>query len=171
MDVPSKTWRGCAVLSPGLSARRQDVLSLYLDAGYPTTLILSLATPEGGLDDRLEAALSITFRNLVKVLPELLNLKKSGDKDDTYAIMHVPLDAIEVKRRCIALEMGTPFSQLIDLDVYDGSGTRISRALLGLTPRPCLACGQRAADCIRHRHLTPAEIPGRLHELLAHLRD
>lgn len=170
MDVPLKRWRGCAVFRPGLAARR-DMLSLYLDAGYPTTLILSLAPPGNGTDDRDEAVLSITFRNLVKVLPELLNLKKSGDKDDAYAIMHVPLDAIEAKKRCIALEMGTPFSRLIDLDVYDGSGTRLSRALLGLTPRPCLACGQRAADCIRHRHPTPAERPGRLHEPLAHLRD
>lgn len=149
------------------------MLSLYLDAGYPTTLILSLAEPADTADDEPEAlsVLSVTFRNLVKVLPELLNVKKSGDKNDTYAIMHVPLDAIEVKRRCIALEMGAPFSRLIDLDVYDGSGNRISRSLLGLAPRPCLACGHRAADCIRLRHHTPAEIPGRIHELLAHLRD
>lgn len=66
----------------------------------------------------------------------------------------VPLGALELKRRMVAIEQSHPWGRLVDLDVFDcGAGELrpISRTELGLGPRTCLICGGEAKACARSR--------------------
>lgn len=150
--------------------RRQELIEQYLRADYPAVVFLSLVLPgEEKNPAGADALVSWAIRSLVRKLPGLINLNKGSDCLGIYAIMHVALEAAEVKRRCVDIESAEPFARLLDLDVYDRDGVQIDRPRLGFQPRPCLVCDRPAVECIRLRRHTDAEIKGRADELLAHL--
>lgn len=162
-------------MRPGLldaRDRRQELLEQYLGAGYPAVVFLSLVLPgEEKNPPGAEGLVSWAVGALVRNLPGLINLNRGSDYLGTYAIMHLVLEASEVKRCCIAIEAAQPFARLVDLDVYDRAGVQIDRRRLGLPPRTCLVCGRPAVECIRLRRHGAAEVKGRVDELLAHFRD
>lgn len=61
---------------------------------------------------------------------------------------------MELKRTLIAIEEGTVYGRLMDLDVIqvkDNQVTPISRTQLGLSPRKCYICSAIAKECSRSR--------------------
>ena len=63
------------------------------------------------------------------------------------AILVCDLPAAEVKGLAVALESARPAGRLLDLDVIDTDGEKLSRG----TPRRCLVCGGPAGPCARSR--------------------
>lgn len=87
-----------------------------------------------------------------------------------------------VKRICVGLEETLAWGRVLDLDVYAvepaeppagaAPGSRpalrqVSRAALGLPPRPCLLCGEPARECILLRRHGPDPLRQRTEQLLA----
>lgn len=105
-------------------------------------------------------------RQLALTLPGLSILEASFDALGPYAIIALPIDPREAKRRCIALETQQPHSRLIDLDVYSAQGVQIDRASLGVAARCCLVCPSPAVDCIRLKRHSLDQVIARTHELL-----
>ena len=83
-------------------------------------------------------------------------LAEGVDPLGPWATLDSPLAPAALKRAAIEIETTLPAGRLLDLDVYDSSGTQIDRASIGIPARPCLVCDRPAVECIRvGRH--PAE--------------
>jgi holo-ACP synthase len=152
--------------------RRQEILEASLGRGSPATLFLSLNIP--GAEKNPPAASALFSRTLSALrveFPGMELLTCSSDVIGPYAVILLDGDAAEAKRRCIALESATPFSRLVDLDIFDGNGAPVDRAALGMPPRPCLLCRRPAVECMRLRRHGAAELTGRRDELLSLLGD
>lgn len=63
------------------------------------------------------------------------------------ALLLLPVDAREVKERCLRLEEAAPIGRLYDLDVLDAAGEKLSRP----RQRRCLICGGPVTVCSRSR--------------------
>jgi len=152
--------------------RRRELLEERLSGGYQATVFVSLNIPGAQKNPPGATALfSWALRRMLSEFTEAANLLRSSDPLGPFAIISLNLEAVGVKRRCIAMESTEPFARLVDFDVFDGNSCQIGRAALGLLPRPCLICDQAAVDCIRlHRHAAE-EILERINELLAFYRD
>jgi holo-ACP synthase CitX len=152
--------------------RRQLLLKERFLGGYLTTVFLSLNIPGAEKNPHGATALfSWALRRLLGEFPESANLLESSDSLGPFAMISLNREAVEVKRRCIAMEGAQPFARLVDLDVFMGEGCQVDRAALGLLPRPCLICDQAAIDCIRLRRHAFEEVLERSDELLALCRD
>ena len=60
-------------------------------------------------------------------------------------------DALTVKKWMIPIETDRPIGRLMDIDVLNSEGIKISRADIGMEPRKCLLCDNIAAACSRSR--------------------
>lgn len=67
-------------------------------------------------------------------------------------------DAEQLKRIMCFLEDQQPWTRLLDIDVLDREGRKWDRTALGLPPRKCLICGQRAVLCARSRKHSADEL-------------
>ncbi len=75
-------------------------------------------------------------------------------------------DALRVKRVALDIEEHTPLGRLLDIDVLDTDGAKVSRAAVGHGERACLVCGQPARGCVRSR--AHGDLPAaRAREILA----
>jgi len=152
--------------------RRQELLEERLSGGYQATVFVSLNIPGAQKSPPGATALfSWALRRMLSEFPESANLLRSSDPLGPFAVISLNLEAVGVKRRCIAMEGAEPFARLVDFDVFDGNGCQIDRATLGLLPRPCLICDQAAVDCIRLRRHTAEQVLEKSDELLAFYRD
>lgn len=66
-------------------------------------------------------------------------------------------DSLLLKQAALLVEQKGKQGQLLDLDVYTQEGP-VSRAFLGLPPRPCVVCGQPAAVCTGRAIHSPATV-------------
>ena len=60
-------------------------------------------------------------------------------------------DAMHIKRLMVQIEENDQFGRLLDIDVLKNDGCKISRSDIGMNPRRCLICDDRAAACGRSR--------------------
>ena len=152
--------------------RRQDLLNESLSEGYPATDFLSLNIPGAEKNPPgAERLFSWALRFLLSEYPDRENVVQSSDPLGPFAIFLLNREAAEVKRSCITMEVSQPFARLIDLDIFDGSGHPVDRAILGIHPRTCLLCDQAAVDCIRLQRHAAEEVLERSYELLTLCRD
>jgi len=70
-----------------------------------------------------------------------------GDTGDQWLLAVCGLSAMALKTLTLALEEGSPWGRLLDLDVMDRDGRPLERPSLGLSARQCLICGQPAYLC------------------------
>ena len=77
-------------------------------------------------------------------------------------LMAVDAPAAEIKALMVAIEEGHPVARLLDIDVLDEAGAKLSRP----APRRCLLCGRAAADCARSRRHPLAELEAKTRELV-----
>ena len=66
-------------------------------------------------------------------------------------IWAVAFDALKIKRMMADVEERESFGRLLDIDVIDVDGRKISRDEIGMPPRLCLICGCDAMACARSR--------------------
>lgn len=71
-----------------------------------------------------------------------------------------------VKSLMVEIEDSFPMGRLFDIDVLSGAGQKVSREELGLPPRTCLLCGERAVLCARGRTHTTAQLQERTVQLI-----
>ena len=84
---------------------------------------------------------------------EILHQERVDAATGLEAILVCALPAVEVKVLAVELETKRPAGRLLDLDVIDTNGEKLSRE----TPRRCLVCGGPAGPCARSRaHGLPA---------------
>jgi holo-ACP synthase CitX len=152
-----------------LAARdaRQEILRRACEQGAPVVVLLSLNLP--GEDKGPPGSWGLirwAGSKLIEALPGWVERRSGLDALGPCALFAGEGESASVKRRCMALEAAHPFGRLLDLDVYDGDGRPVDRALLGLPPRECLLCSEPARECIRlQRHGGP-ELKEKVHELL-----
>lgn len=71
-----------------------------------------------------------------------------------------------VKKLTVRLEDGSEFGRLLDLDVLDAEGKKLSREAMGLPGRLCLLCGKPASVCGPIRAHSAGELWQRAEQLL-----
>ena len=67
------------------------------------------------------------------------------------AVLAVAGDAALLKQLAVQVEEEQSFGRLLDIDVFDSSGTQLSRDSAGMTGRRCFVCDEPAILCIRGR--------------------
>ena len=67
------------------------------------------------------------------------------------AVLAVAGDAALLKQLAVQVETEQSFGRLLDIDVFDSSGTQLSRDSAGMTGRRCFVCDEPAILCIRSR--------------------
>lgn len=71
-----------------------------------------------------------------------------------------------IKERMVAIEQGSMLGRLFDIDVMAEGVPKISRSDLGLPPRKCLVCGERAAACARSQAHPIEQVRARTLEII-----
>ena len=72
------------------------------------------------------------------------------------AMYVVDMDALALKRLCVAIEDDTPLGRLFDMDVLDSDGRKLDRELAGGGSRDCIVCGAPGRGCASRRsHSVP----------------
>lgn len=95
-----------------------------------------------------------------------------SEKTGPEAVFVVSGGAREIKRRLCQVEDGTAMGRLLDIDVIDVSGEKISRTDIGLPARRCLLCSGDAPVCARSRAHSAQELFDRANEIIrAHFED
>jgi holo-ACP synthase len=149
---------------------RQALLDAHRAPAGSALVAVTLNVP--GPDREPPGALALqawALARLVAAFPSAHPVHSGGDALGPFALLLVPGEPLEVKRRCVAVEAAAPAARLVDLDVYGPDGAQAGRAALGLPPRPCLLCEAPAVECIRlGRHPLPAVL-ARVHAHLATL--
>ena len=148
----------CAALRNSLlEARdsRQALLDSLFPTAFPATVMLSLNLPgaekSGARAERLFAWGEKALLGALRVAATVRGCDALGP----FALYRTRLLAREVKRLGIALETMHPAGRLLDLDIYDHSGSQLGRAELDFAPRSCLICREPALACIHgKRHST-----------------
>lgn len=79
--------------------------------------------------------------------------------------------AVDVKQLCVEAEERLPAGRMLDIDVMDGSGRAVDRAAVGLPPRRCLVCENRAAVCSARRTHSPDALDAAIADLLVIARE
>ncbi|EGO65473.1 triphosphoribosyl-dephospho-CoA synthase CitG [Acetonema longum] len=82
------------------------------------------------------------------------------------AILAARGEAAVLKEISVELEDTLPYGRLLDIDVFDAQGAQLSRDTLGIKPRTCFICSERASDCMRARRHTAEEILAAVRRLL-----
>lgn len=88
------------------------------------------------------------------------------EKTGPEAVFVAEGDAKEIKRRLCLLEDNCEIGRLLDIDVIDASGGKISRTDIGLRARKCLLCEQVASVCARSRAHTVDELFAYTHQII-----
>ena len=88
---------------------------------------------------------------------------KTGD--ELYVLTNG--DIITVKKRMVEIEENFSFGRLFDIDVMNRATPKISRSDLGLPPRQCLVCEERAAVCARSQRHSIQQIQKATVEMIA----
>lgn len=82
------------------------------------------------------------------------------------AFLLLPASAEQVKAWMVELEEADAFGRLLDIDVLNSAGEKLSRTQLGLPPRRCLLCEEMAAVCARSRRHSYEALRQRVQEIL-----
>ena len=103
-----------------------------------------------------------------KLQKEKVFCLKTGDE----AILLLNEEAEIIKRKTVVIEEEHPLGRLFDIDVVDHNGSHVSRMDLGLNPRKCMLCNEKAKECARSRRHSISElqdvIAASLHSFFVH---
>jgi holo-ACP synthase CitX len=148
--------------------RRQEHLVRVLNERHPATLFLSLNIPgPQKMPPGSEALFLWAEGELSRRIPAATIRTRATDALGPFAILSVDMDPYDLKKTCVALETASAAARLIDLDVYSEAGVQIDRGMIGGAARPCFVCEQPAGECIRAKRHAPADVVGKVHDLLA----
>ena len=86
------------------------------------------------------------------------------------AVLAVAGDAALLKQLAVQVETEQSFGRLLDIDVFDASGTQLSRDSAGLAGRRCFVCAEPAILCIRGRRHDVKEVTAAVAMLLEDFR-
>jgi len=73
------------------------------------------------------------------------------------ALLAVNGDGLLIKKTAVKIEEAYPFARLLDIDVFEATGTLLSRKDYG-AGRGCFVCGADAAVCMREQKHTQADL-------------
>lgn len=104
---------------------------------------------------------------LFRQIPTAIVETRTIDALGPFAILTVDAEPYDLKRTCVALETVSAAARLVDLDVYSAAGVQVDRGKIGGPARRCLVCERPAGECIRTQRHAPADVIGKVHELLA----
>lgn len=94
----------------------------------------------------------------VPILKKIEHHAATGDE----CLLVCQCDAHKLKLWLTATEEEHPLGRLMDIDVLDTDGQKLSRP----HPRQCFICGRPAADCARNRRHNAAELTTAIKTLL-----
>ena len=83
-----------------------------------------------------------------------------------FLCLSLRADPIPVKEQTIRLEEEAPVCRLLDIDVLDGAGHKISRGQAGRPERRCLLCDRPAPLCARSRTHSVEQLQAHTRHLL-----
>jgi holo-ACP synthase CitX len=83
-----------------------------------------------------------------------------------WATFGTALPPAAAKRAAIDMETTLPAGRVLDIDVYDSTGSQTDRASLGLPARSCVICASPAAECMRVGRHTADDVGAAAAELL-----
>ena len=96
---------------------------------------------------------------LIKVFNDRIeHIIEKSSAEGPYIVLILKLDGNTAKRRTIEIENTHLLGRFLDLDVYEGSISSISRQSLGFDKRTCYLCGNYAHECIRSKNHTVEEV-------------
>ena len=98
----------------------------------------------------------------VRVLARQLTRAFTGDE----LLLACREDPLTLKKWMCGLDGADEFGRLMDLDVLDAAGRKISRGALGFPPRHCLLCGNDAALCAPARAHRAEDLFRRAEEII-----
>lgn len=127
-----------------LQAYASPLVSLTLNIAGPVKVTPLVA---GGF---AEAAQRITAQ-LARYGMDTLAHKLYEAFTGMEALWAVQSDAMQLKKAMATIEESDAFGRLLDIDVINTDGTKISRESVGLDTRRCLLCEKAAASCARSR--------------------
>lgn len=99
-------------------------------------------------------------------LTPYLYRERSTGADGPFWHLVSPLPANTLKRLGVYCETNHPLGRLADVDVLAEDGHVLSRADLGLPPRPCFLCAEPAALCRRLGRHAPADVSAFVRDVL-----
>ena len=86
------------------------------------------------------------------------------------ALFAVKTGAGQAKKTALEIENNHPLGRLMDIDVFNGSGTPVGRNEMGMESRKCILCENSAAYCMRAKTHTPAEVAEKIKKIVADFR-
>lgn len=102
------------------------------------------------------------YKENISVLKKIVNTTAAGRE----AFLSVEADALSIKRITASIEEEHKLGRLFDFDVFDCSGSLISRTEIGFGERKCLLCGENAKVCGRSRRHSLDDLLSRVYELI-----
>ncbi|MDD4080214.1 MAG: citrate lyase holo-[acyl-carrier protein] synthase [Eubacteriales bacterium] len=116
-----------------------------------------------GFNHALSMAEHALEKNGIEALERLVTRAFTGDE----YLCALKADPLMLKRLMCVLEEADAFGRLLDLDVLDQDGRKISREAAGFPPRACLLCGRPASLCAPARAHGMERLFERTQEILA----
>ena len=131
---------------------RHASLMRVIQRGYSAILILSLSIPTKGINNSIvEEILTWGSRILIDKFPGIVDLDSSKDAAGRYIVFGVDNTMpISAKAQCINIETDYIVGHILNIDVYDVFGKKVSRRMLNKTRRICPICSDFADKCIRN---------------------
>jgi len=148
-------------------SRRQERLQQYFPEDSSSLLQLTLnipgdeKCPNGTMDLYRWAERQVESR-----LPQLNQILAGCDILGPWGLFSIPLSPAATKQVTVAIEDRHDFARLLDIDVFDSSGTSYDRIRLGLIERSCLICPAPAKECIRLQRHSFQQLRERFEKLL-----
>ncbi|WFA08127.1 citrate lyase holo-[acyl-carrier protein] synthase [Tissierella sp. Yu-01] len=149
--------------------RAQKQIDLIKD--YPYSLIsFTLNIPGIIKDNELYRKIHDEgFKQIVKSIKDnSLEIKYKeyiSKSTGSEGYISVDVQAEELKRIMVSLEINHPLGRIFDIDVFDKNHNQMSRSDLGLKVRKCLLCNKDARLCMREKNHTYEELISRIEEL------
>ncbi len=152
--------------------RRQELLDDVRGEAGASVIFLSTAIPG---PEKYPTGILPLARRVLEDLNRTLDRfgagpELAGDSLGPFALLRVALEPLAAKAVCVQIEELMPATRLIDLDVHDADGAKLSRTALGLPARRCLLCAEAAVDCIRNGRHDLIALQRRVAEMLHEFR-
>ncbi len=131
---------------PGNSKINDDLISFFM---YHYNLLQKLLIKEN-----------------VIVVGEYTEFSRAGP----YAQLGTTCEPVCLKKLAVNIENSSKFGRMMDIDVFDSRGSRISRRDIGLPDRTCPICGGNVFVCIREKRHESEQVRSFYNSLLDEFR-
>jgi len=150
-------------------ARQRELDRTLALSGPGTSSILFLSVNIPGPDKHRPGTALLLQEALDRLRTAVgLELLATGrDLLGPYHLGSTPVAPLAAKQAAMALEAGSPWGRLLDVDVYRPDGTQVDRAGLLNPPRSCLVCAEPARECILLGRHSSRQLLERVDALLA----